>query len=709
MITHILDEIIEQFQQESMSIWTFEYGQIDCLLNRNGITAIEEEIERCFREGIEDDFINPGFHFFRIGHIGIVFHGQKSIDTEIVKKYITEHKSWIHVLVEFQKQEEKEKSFQMLIKSAHTIASSMQNEQIFDVIIEWAVKVIPAADTGFLFLFDEKIKKLFVKSAVGFKKESYRKTRLVSGEAITGRVFKTGETVMINGEERIKEAMLSMSEQNFKFYVDSTIDRKFPNCIISCPLIYHDESIGVLTIDSFKENASFSESDREMLKALADHVSVVISHAKVFQSEREHRKELQVIHHALRNEHEQLQRTTDFHNRLTNIVTQGKGSREILQTLYEIVKVPVVVYDSLLKPLTISKGAEKKQLPPNFLKHSAVKKVLRMKKWQKIVISDKEMLIVVPIIGAEYVLGFLCAWIDNKEMIERNSVLFEYGATVLALEWTKQEAVREAQERIKGEFIEEILSGEMNVSLAEQAENLDLPLRNYYAVLLCQRIVKKDNKNPSYYLGMERQILEKQLEHILEESNIHGIVLQRGIYLFVILSFPGDEDKNEARFKIKELLPKLESLPKTYQIGIGRIYKDLILVNKSYKDAEDCLRLLKDSTTKRSLYYAEIGVYRFFLQHDQEQMEFFVSDILGPLIKYEENKQGQLLKTLMMYVRHDKQLNKLTKELSIHYNTLYYRIKRIQDILGISFDEPEEWFNVQLACKVYEYLEKSKA
>lgn len=52
----------------------------------------------------------------------------------------------------------------------------------------------------------------------------------------------------------------------------------------------------------------------------------------------------------------------------------------------------------------------------------------------------------------------------------------------------------------------------------------------------------------------------------------------------------------------------------------------------------------------------------------------------------------------------DRDLSALVAGLNIHHNTLYYRIKRIEDILQFSLQDFNNWFNVQLACKIYQFL-----
>jgi sugar diacid utilization regulator len=703
MTSKALAELLSFFDQEEISIWLIHDGMISRHVEWRGHDH-NQALVTSFYAGKKTYQQLADYKIFRFDHFVLVLKGKEALELESAYNELGKRNVWILLLIDYEQKKRREQSFNLLSTVSQTIATSIQNESLLDMIIQLTIETIPAADTGFLFLFDEQIKKLLIKSAVGFKEEGYKKTRLVPGEAISGKVFQDKRPIIANGKEKIHELMSNMTKDNFKYYVDSTIYSKFPNSVVSSPLIYEGESIGVLTIDSFIDGGYFTENDLEVLTTLANHVAVAIVQANLFKQEQQHRKELQLTHHALSQEHKQLQRTIDFHNRLTNLVAQGKGVSAILKMIHEVVRTPVAVYDALLKQV-LAEDAEEKELPANFIQHPVIKRALQLKKWQIADLGEDHLLMIIPITGAENTLGFLCAWVDQDSEVQLNSILLEYGATVVALEWTKQKAIKEAQERLRGEFLEEVLSGNMTTELSKQARNLGLEINDFYTVLLCQ---KENSEKGAFFSGIERERLEQSFERILTKQAFGGIVVQRGKYILAVLSFPEDGTRSNYRRTIKDLVPILEKTPEKVQIGIGRIYKGLLHLNEAFQDADQCLTLLRNKMKKKVISYTEIGVYRFFLQHDREELEFLLMDVLGPLIQYEQKKKGHLMETLLQYVQSDQDLNSLTKKLNIHFNTLYYRINRIQEIIGLSFDNSDEWFNVQLACQLYEFLGHGK-
>ena len=47
-------------------------------------------------------------------------------------------------------------------------------------------------------------------------------------------------------------------------------------------------------------------------------------------------------------------------------------------------------------------------------------------------------------------------------------------------------------------------------------------------------------------------------------------------------------------------------------------------------------------------------------------------------------------------------LKRLAEELGVHYNTVAYRIQRIKELAGVSFDNSDQLLNLQIALKIHE-------
>jgi DNA-binding PucR family transcriptional regulator len=100
---------------------------------------------------------------------------------------------------------------------------------------------------------------------------------------------------------------------------------------------------------------------------------------------------------------------------------------------------------------------------------------------------------------------------------------------------------------------------------------------------------------------------------------------------------------------------------------------------------------------KSIVNYQDIGINHLFIHQLMDDLNSFVSEVFNPL---QSDKDGalDLEQTLLAYMENDRQATQTAKLLHIHVNTLYQRLKRIEEKLQISFSNPEDILKIQLAC-----------
>lgn len=699
--------ISQRLSLEGIGLWQVTGEDIEALYRHEEVVRdILKRAKAC--EGEVLSF--PGGLALKSGSVIVTLHGCEEFSAEKRAILDREYLPWFQVLGEMEKKSRQEQSLQLLMEVAHTIVSSVQSEEILEVIITTALKSIEAADTGFLFLYDDNQKKLLVKSAIGFRRESYRYTRLDPGEGISGKVFQSAEPVLITGSDDISRAMNNMSADNFRHYLDSAILGTFPKGVISVPLRYKGEVIGVLTIDNFTHDKNFTADDLSLLEALANHIAVAIVQAELFQKEREYREELLLTHKALTSEHKNLQKTLDIHHRLTNLAAKGKGLDEILQTIYQMLKLPVAIYTNLLQKVVFYPPERDIPLPDNFFKLRSVQYSIDTGKRQIEDLKDGQMLLVNPIVGAGEVLGFLCCWVDaGSELDDLAPITIEYGATVLALEWMKHNAILEIENKLKGHFFEELLAGEINADLLRQARKLGFDEDDNFCVMLVRSVNRENEDKGGDRTALSiknRQELLNLTAEVLRHRNQNSISVVHSSYVACLVSVGKEEESVKAGARLREAAEELLIRDGQVVICIGRVYNGLGYINRSYNDARACFDIIDrfPFRERRLIDYKELGIYRFLLKHSTEELESYLEDILGSLLEYERSRSGDLVETLICYAKYNWDLKTFAARLNIHYNTIYYRMKRIKEILGVDIEDADNWASVQLACQIYEFL-----
>ena len=94
-----------------------------------------------------------------------------------------------------------------------------------------------------------------------------------------------------------------------------------------------------------------------------------------------------------------------------------------------------------------------------------------------------------------------------------------------------------------------------------------------------------------------------------------------------------------------------------------------------------------------------------FLRTEPALVERFVTQMLGPLIEYDERRKGELVKTLGSYFDADGSVKAAGEALFAHPHTVTYRLKQVEKLTGWSLRDPEDKLRLQLALRAYRLSE----
>jgi sugar diacid utilization regulator len=579
---------------------------------------------------------------------------------------------------------------------------SIQDPLFYDQVLKTLVRCLPGVESGLFFLVNQRTQKLTIRTAIGYEQEFYQKVQLASGESIAGRSFAEGNTAVYHDPAAIRQAMKTMTEENYKYLMQAKQTHKCPSSLLALPLIFGQQIMGTLILQNFHVTHAFSKEMVGVIRHAGSYISLLCRRYQARKQSEETKRELQLTYQALRTEHRQFQKTLDLYDTLTALIRNNKGIDAIIRAIYDMTQTPLTYYDELLFPIATCGTTPAQTLPDHFLETREVRYAIRVKKWQTLTVDPNHLLLIIPVLGADRVIGFLCAWINEQTFHDSDRTLLEYSASILGLESMKRQAIESAKRQLFGDIFEQIIANDFSDTMLNQAKNLNLNERDFYSVLVC---AYTEPARSEIQQRFTMQSCMKRLEQIIEESDIKGLVTQRKGNIIAILSFPALESKRNIDSKLKRLCERLDTIPFDVKIGIGRSAEGFIRINQSYNDAKQCIQLLLKNNTGKVYQFSNSGIDYLLMNHDQDELKLFVDDHLGPLIEFDQKKNKELVKTLMVYVANNRNLAKTTEALSIHHNTLYYRINQIESILSIDFSQSEHWMNLAIACKIMQFLE----
>jgi hypothetical protein len=142
-------------------------------------------------------------------------------------------------------------------------------------------------------------------------------------------------------------------------------------------------------------------------------------------------------------------------------------------------------------------------------------------------------------------------------------------------------------------------------------------------------------------------------------------------------------------------------------VALGREVDDAAGLAHSYEQArrtvEAARRLGREG---RVLRFDDLGVHRLLLQvPDPEDARAFAREVLGRLATDSSERTVELVRTLARYFREDGSPQRTAKVLSVHPNTVGYRLRRAEELSGLALERYQDRLAAQVALEILGWME----
>lgn len=416
-----------------------------------------------------------------------------------------------------------------------------------------------------------------------------------------------------------------------------------------------------------------------------------------------------------------LERIERVHEQFMEVMLEGKSIREVLEIVSQNIRNPAVLKLNLFKE-TMGKfegidGDTKDQLLADVDKFYSSKdgrSTTRKLYENKVLIGGKYVnRMIMPIVLKGDVYGHLFAWSTTTPLGGVDLSIIESASSIIALFILQELMVKEVEINYQSQFFEDLISTDpkRRKKAMEKCRFFNLNPEDYYVVEVLDFKLKFQQQENDYLFDSLRDkgnAVVMIVEEIMDYLNLKGIVSTKLNGIHLLLSFDKEKSIKDRidecnEYIIKSIEDKLRNID--VNIGIGRIYKGLDKAGKSLSDAMKALRMCEENANVKVLSYDDLGVYKILSQEFfMEELEDFYNKTLKVLVDYDRKKSTELVKTLIAYFKYNGNLSKMSQYLYTHYNTVLYRINRIEEITGMKLDNPNDRLNLELALKIKEIL-----
>ncbi|MEV6311147.1 helix-turn-helix domain-containing protein [Streptomyces sp. NPDC051840] len=576
-----------------------------------------------------------------------------------------------------------------LFDTAGDLAASHDLDDVLKAIVRRA-RMLLGTDTAYLTLPDEEAGDTYMRVTDGSVSVLFQGLRLELGEGLGGLVAQTASPYA-TPDYRTDDRFRHTRNINAGVLDEGLV------AILGVPLLLGSSRggtgkvIGVL-FAADRAARVFSPDEVALLCSLAAHAAIAIDTARALDDTRTAlaglaaaNAELAEANAAVRAHSEAMRRAEEAHDRLTDLVLRGGDVKDVAVSVAGLLDSPLTIHDPGGRPLAAvrpdgaalavdSMDAGWLAATAEESRHGA-RAVHRDGRWICAVLAGRELLA-----------GLVLHRRDRLDDSDRR--LFERAAVVTGLLLLLRRTVAETENRIRGELISDLLGdpGRDPAGLAERGRRLGIDLDRPHLLLVAE--------------ADARERLGGAAMRYLFGGDIHGVSAEHAGTVVLLVACDGQAASAGAAARAAAAqLGHLVQAPVTVA-GTGPAASPRELA-AAHAEAARCLRAMRVlGRTGEGAGIDELGFLGVVLGNAKD-VDGFVEAVLGPLLRYDEQRGTHLVRTLRAYFGAGGSLIRAKDELHVHVNTVVQRLDRISALLGRDWNDPDRALELQLALRLH--------
>ncbi|PPA69380.1 PucR family transcriptional regulator [Jeotgalibacillus proteolyticus] len=293
--------------------------------------------------------------------------------------------------------------------------------------------------------------------------------------------------------------------------------------------------------------------------------------------------------------------------------------------------------------------------------------------------------------------------------------VLEHSATTIALWLSRKNAIEETKMRLRSDFVQELAKGAFvsDEQAYTRAKLLGYNLKLPYVCVagmpenLKELFEKQHQSVHSYEQWLENMLLyiEEEVFYAAQSLKREVMMTFQGVQLMIFIEVSAENEMENAADFLNVIERRLGNLPPEVIIswGIGGCHEGFIGLKESCENAVTALAIGRRKKGKGyKMLYENTRVERVLLTLAQnEEMKEVIMSTIQPLIKYDEQRNMDLIGTFSAYNQYNGNVSQTARSLNLHRQSLLYRLRKIESLTGLSLIEPDDLFLLDLSVKTW--------
>ena len=317
---------------------------------------------------------------------------------------------------------------------------------------------------------------------------------------------------------------------------------------------------------------------------------------------------------------------------------------------------------------------------------------------------------VVPIRGGRIDHGRLVLFDGTTVLTASDTAVLERAATVAAISLTKEIAIGAVESKYRGDFLRDVLAGRAGsaADVTAHARSLSWEVTRPLVVVVCALETSDAAPVQLGYQGpLEVERFTAAWRTVVGRRDTSIPVVGFAAEVVALLPLAGGVTaKGAVEPVVVEVAGDGGGGRRPFATGVSRVVTSPEGLPAAYEQARRALHVGRQLNGPRSgpsavVHFDDLGVFRLLsLIEDSRELTAFVEETLGELAGRTSTESADLRTTLQMLLDTNLNVAETARRLHFHYNTLRYRISKLERLVGPFTTDPALRLDLALALRI---------